>query len=318
MAGLALFVSLGGTSYAAVSLSKGEVKSHHIADRAVRNAKLGTHAVTGNKIKAGAITASKIRNGSLRTRHFAPGVLPTGGGAAGAAGAAGDTGATGSNGDTGPKGDAGSAGPNGPAGPTGPPGPIGPAGAIGPDGPAGPIGPIGATGPVGSPGPFLATATGSGAISTILGGLAGTGLVLPLQGTSSTTIPILGPTIPFEEPIAKAASIVPADITITSIRLGARTSTPPPLVGSTIHLQATLYSASSYGGPLTPVPGATCITTPLSDPVTVGDTVEGTCTGLSVPLAAGDTVVMVVSAEESGPSLGNSLQIETSVSIGAS
>ena len=60
---VALFVALGGTSMAAVSLKRGSVKGKHIA----RNA----------------VTSPKVKNGSLRAADFAPGQLRGARGAAG-------------------------------------------------------------------------------------------------------------------------------------------------------------------------------------------------------------------------------------------
>jgi hypothetical protein len=79
---LALFVALGGTSYAAL--------------------KLPAHSVGTTQLRNGAVTANKIRSGALRARHFRGGKLPRG--ARGAAGAAGPTGAAGPVGQTGPTG----------------------------------------------------------------------------------------------------------------------------------------------------------------------------------------------------------------------
>ena len=84
---LALFVALGGTSVAAVSLQRGSVTGKHVA----RNA----------------ITSPKVKNGSLRAVDFRAGDLPR---ATGIPGAVGPPGASGSPG---------GAGPAGPAGPTG-------------------------------------------------------------------------------------------------------------------------------------------------------------------------------------------------------
>ena len=82
---LALFVALGGSSYAAVQLSKGQVKGKHIAKNAVNS--------------------SKVRDGSLLSKDFKAGELVAG--APGAAGAQGPTGPQGPKGDTGPQGPAG-------------------------------------------------------------------------------------------------------------------------------------------------------------------------------------------------------------------
>jgi hypothetical protein len=82
---LALFVALGGTSYAAVQLSKGQVKKKHLA--------------------ADAVVSKKVKDGSLLGKDFKPGELP-----AGAQGPAGPQGPAGLQGPQGPKGDAGSPG----------------------------------------------------------------------------------------------------------------------------------------------------------------------------------------------------------------
>jgi hypothetical protein len=96
VASLALFIALGGVSYAAATLSKNSVGSKHI--------------------KADAVTASKVAEGSLERAHFAEGVLPSGTGAAGPKGDKGDPGdpgtpgAPGTPGGQGPKGDKGDKG----------------------------------------------------------------------------------------------------------------------------------------------------------------------------------------------------------------
>jgi hypothetical protein len=73
---LALFIALGGTSYAAASIPR--------------------HSVGTVQLKKGAVTSSKVRNGSLLARDFRNGALPRG--------------------PQGPQGPQGPAGPAGPAG----------------------------------------------------------------------------------------------------------------------------------------------------------------------------------------------------------
>lgn len=87
---IALFVALGGSSYAALSVS----------GKHIRN---GT--VTSADLKDGSIASRDVDNGSLLAKDFKSGQLPAG-----------------------PQGPAGPAGPTGPAGPAGEPGPSGPAG----------------------------------------------------------------------------------------------------------------------------------------------------------------------------------------------
>jgi hypothetical protein len=73
---LALFVALGGTSYAAT--------------------RLPANSVGASQLKANSVTSSKVRNGTLTARDFAAASLPVG--------------PAGPRGDTGPKGDTGPAG----------------------------------------------------------------------------------------------------------------------------------------------------------------------------------------------------------------
>ncbi|MBA2349687.1 MAG: hypothetical protein H0V81_15495 [Solirubrobacterales bacterium] len=92
---LALFVALGGVSYAAVVLPRNSVGTAQIKSGAVRNSDLGRNAVT----------SGKVQDGSLLVRDFKRGQL--------VAGAPGPAGPGGAKGDTGVKGDAGVNGTNG-------------------------------------------------------------------------------------------------------------------------------------------------------------------------------------------------------------
>jgi hypothetical protein len=79
---VALFVALGGTSYAAI--------------------KLPAKSVGAKQIKKNAVSSAKVKDGSLRRGDFGLGELP-----AGPAGPAGPVGPTGAGGPPGPKGDQG-------------------------------------------------------------------------------------------------------------------------------------------------------------------------------------------------------------------
>ena len=85
---LALFIALGGTSYAVTALPKNSV---------------GTQ-----QLKKNAVTGMKVKDGSLSSADFAAGTLLKG-----ETGATGATGATGVTGATGPQGETGIAGPAG-------------------------------------------------------------------------------------------------------------------------------------------------------------------------------------------------------------
>jgi hypothetical protein len=103
IASLALFVALGGVSWAAATLP--------------------ANSVGKPQLKRNAVTSEKVANGSLKTKDFAAGQLPTGErGPAGPSGPAAPAGERGDRGDTGP---AGPKGEKGDRGDTGPPGPSG-------------------------------------------------------------------------------------------------------------------------------------------------------------------------------------------------
>jgi hypothetical protein len=86
MATIAVFVALGGSSYAAIKVTGKNVKDS---------------SLTGKDIKNSSLTTSDVKNGSLLSLDFKPGQLPPG-----APGPKGDTGLQG------PKGDAGAPNPN--------------------------------------------------------------------------------------------------------------------------------------------------------------------------------------------------------------
>ena len=100
---LALFAALGGSAYAAVT-------------------------VTGKNIKDGTVTGKDVKNRSLGTSKLSKTALSS---------------LTSRPGPAGPNGEKGAPGPTGPSGPAGPQGEPGPAGAQGAPGPAGPQGPSG-------------------------------------------------------------------------------------------------------------------------------------------------------------------------------
>jgi Collagen triple helix repeat (20 copies) len=107
MASVALFVALGGTSYAAATLAKNSVKTGQIRNGAVKTVDLGKNAVTGGKVK----------DGSLLANDFGPGQLPAG--EKGPQGPQGPQGAQGRQGPQGPQGDKGVKGDKGDKGDTG-------------------------------------------------------------------------------------------------------------------------------------------------------------------------------------------------------
>lgn len=128
VATLALFIALGGVSYAAVQIPKSSVGAKQ----------LKKNAVTAKKIRKNAVNSRKVKDGSLLARDFKPGQLP-----------------------------AGATGPTGPAGPDGSPGETGPTGLTGETGPAGPSGTavvMGRSGPLGMATRYMSP-SGSGALA---------------------------------------------------------------------------------------------------------------------------------------------------------
>jgi hypothetical protein len=91
---IALFVALGGSSYAALQLPKKSVKGKHLA--------------------ANAVTSKKVKDKTLQAGDFKPGQLPAG--APGPAGPIGPAGERGPQGEPGPRGERGVQGEQGPAG----------------------------------------------------------------------------------------------------------------------------------------------------------------------------------------------------------
>jgi hypothetical protein len=73
MATIAVFLALGGSSYAAVTLSRDSVRSKHIAKGQVKRSDIAPSAVSSDRVK----------DGSLLAKDFQPGQLPSGTGASG-------------------------------------------------------------------------------------------------------------------------------------------------------------------------------------------------------------------------------------------
>src|SRR4051794_3695956 len=70
---LALFVALGGVSYAALKLPKNSVGSKQIRANAVKSAKIKAGAVGNGKLRADAVTGDKVLDGSIGPSDLAAG-----------------------------------------------------------------------------------------------------------------------------------------------------------------------------------------------------------------------------------------------------
>lgn len=93
MATVAVFVALGGSSYAAI-----KVTGKNVADSSLTGRDLKNESVTGRDVTG--LTTKDIANGSLLSDDFAAGQLPAG--ATGPPGPKGDAGAQGAQGERGP------------------------------------------------------------------------------------------------------------------------------------------------------------------------------------------------------------------------
>jgi hypothetical protein len=87
---LALFVALGGTSYAAITITGGNVRNGSLTGSDLKDG-----SVEGRDVAGGSLTSSDVKNGSLLAGDFKAGELPAGAqGPAGPAGPQGPAGAT--------------------------------------------------------------------------------------------------------------------------------------------------------------------------------------------------------------------------------
>ena len=68
---IALFVALGGASYAAVNLPKNSVGPKQIKKRAVRSKHINKNAVSASKIQGNSISSSKIADGTVFSADLA-------------------------------------------------------------------------------------------------------------------------------------------------------------------------------------------------------------------------------------------------------
>lgn len=112
---VALFAALGGTSYAAVSITPGSVTTRALANGAVTHAKLARNSIAGSNLRAHSLTATAFKPGALNQLVKSVSGAAGTNGADGAAGGVGPAGADGSDGADGAAGASGPAGHDGSA-----------------------------------------------------------------------------------------------------------------------------------------------------------------------------------------------------------
>jgi BclB C-terminal domain-containing protein len=196
-------------------------------------------------------------------------------------------------------------------------------GATGPQGQPGPAGAAGATGPQGpsGAGTFLTSSSGSAAVvTTIAGGLVGTVTVLPLSGDNGATgVNETAGTIDVTSLPLNPVQVIPRDGTLTALSARFSTTVAQSLIGTTITLRAQLFTAPGTSNTLTAVSGASCDLTPdLTGIVAIGTISDCTITGLSIPLTAGTTAAVVVSATAAGVLLTDTVTGSAAASIAIS
>jgi hypothetical protein len=185
MATIAVFVALGGTAFAAVTITGRDVQDG---------------SLSGRDIKQGTLQSGDIKDGTLRRQDFFPGVLPGGltGPLGQADGLAGPAGPGGAAGPAGVQGERGPAGPAGAAGKDGIDGVDGQDGADGTPGAAGQKGADGINGTNGAPGTAVAYGTLSGPTVFDAKNITNANVTYPTQGVYC----VKGLTVGFKSAIA--------------------------------------------------------------------------------------------------------------------
>jgi hypothetical protein len=334
---LALFVALGGTSYAAgdaLSASSDTriyaciTKAHRTMNLAGRqhNCPAGQQLIAWNEKGQPGVSGATGADGARGPIGKTGARGPAGGiglqGLKGETGGAGATGPQGSKGETGaigPQGANGDAGPAGAPGARGATGDIGPAGAAGARGATGNTGAQGVAGAQGAPGtgPMLLSSAPA-TITTVAGGLSGQSAYLPFSGS------LLQSNDDADSADGGTAAglvlqTIPRDATLTGLTARFSTTTPLSLVGSTITLSAQVYLADDGTSVPQPVGVAICTgVPPLTGVVSTGTLSSCTISGLTIPVSAGAVGWVKVSATASGLTLINSIGLNTSVGVALS
>ncbi|WP_405170298.1 exosporium glycoprotein BclB-related protein [Paenibacillus sp. FSL H8-0280] len=223
-------------------------------------------------------------------------------GATGTAGTTGVTGATGTAGTTGVTGATGVAGTTGVTGATGASGTTGVTGATGASGTTGVTGATGTTGATGATGSGTIVPYASGlpvVLTTVLGGLLNTSSLVGF-GNSATGVSVNGGIIDLTGAagtLLNFAFSASRAGTITSLAAYFSTTAGLSLVGSTVTLTAQLFRSTTPNNSFTAVPGAlVTLAPPLTGILALGTISSGVTTGLSIPVSAGDRLLMVFSA----------------------
>ena len=147
-------------------------------------------------------------------------------------------------------------------------------------------------------------------LTTVLGGLVGTTSLVGF-GNSAAGVSLLGGNIDLTGAggtLLNFAFSVPRAGTITSIAAYFSTTVALTLIGSSVTITAQLYRSTTPNNIFSPIPGAVVtLAPPLTGILSLGSISNGLTTGLSIPVAPQDRLLMVFSATAAGVSLVNTV-----------
>jgi BclB C-terminal domain-containing protein len=149
-------------------------------------------------------------------------------------------------------------------------------------------------------------------LTTVAGGLIGTTSLVGF-GTSVPGVTLLGTNIDLSTVVSEAF-VVPRPGNITAISASFSVLAALAILGTTITVNAQIYRAPAGSTLFTPT-GVSVNLSPLTGPLTVGQTVFGSASVPPVPVAVGDKLLMVFSATAAGITLVNSVTGSASAGI---
>ncbi|WP_206659645.1 exosporium glycoprotein BclB-related protein [Halobacillus litoralis] len=201
-----------------------------------------------------------------------------------------------------PPGPRGPRGLQGPQGETGETGPQGPQGETGPQGPQGEQGPEGEQGPQGLPGSTAIIPYASGItpveLTSLLDGLVGTTSLVGF-GDSAPGVELLDGQINLANigGLPNFAFSAPRDGEITSISAFFSSTVGLDIIGSTATVTAELYIASQDSNIFSPTGASVTLSPSYTGVININDTSSGINDTLSLPVTAGERLLMVFSVE---------------------
>ncbi|MDE7205871.1 MAG: hypothetical protein K2N90_01690 [Lachnospiraceae bacterium] len=147
-------------------------------------------------------------------------------------------------------------------------------------------------------------------MTTIAGGLAGLPAFVGF-GSSAQGITLLGSTIDITNAsgtLSNFALQVPRAGVITSFSAFFSTTVALSLIGSNVTINAQIYQSATPNNVFSPIVGTLINLTPsLSGVISVGTLLNGSLTGLNIPVTAQTRLMLVFSATASGLSLLNTV-----------